>query len=130
MALLRLKCDKCGRVTETKHRLRACRQIILKSVGLNQARNYYCGGKLVKVERKKATKSDLDLAEYADTQYKAAMARVKRAMTSANLWSRRRTYYLKKAEGKIRVYERKPKTKQDRHSRAIDLPDDDVAPTT
>lgn len=120
-----LRCVECGFTHATETRWRRCRQLVEKSIGLNPARKYYCGGALVQVVKKKAEKSDLEMAEYADKQYKIAMTRVKRNMTSADLWNRRRTYYLKKAEGKIRVYERKPKTVVDRHSRAIDLEEKD-----
>ena len=39
-------------------------------------------------------------------------------------WQRRQAYYMAKADGRIRVAERKPKEKIDRHTRAIELAED------
>jgi hypothetical protein len=121
----RLKCDKCGHTTESATRDRRCKQIVEEVRGLNPPKKYYCWGRLLTHDRARKETTDLEKAEHAGRQLAAAMAKVKRAMTSVDLWTRRQKYYMAKAEGRIRreakPTERKPK--RDRDSRAIELED-------
>lgn len=117
----RLKCTKCGHVTTTDKRTRRCKEVVEVARGLNKPQQMLCWGMLARVERTRKVETDLDKAAFAEKQLALATSKMKRAVTSMELWARRRTYYLKKAEGMLQRAPRVDKPKIDRHTRAIVL---------
>lgn len=125
--IVKLRCETCGHAVDwnpSKTRERRCKEIKEQARGLNPVRKVYCWGRLVREDKpSKKQMTDLEQAEHCEKQRLIAERKMKRAMTSMNLWSRRRKYYLDKANGRIQR-EAKPqveKPKRDRLSREIEI---------